>query len=117
MELHTHLQKARAAKQKHCQQRRASQIFEFNWRSTGSEFVTGWKTAAALLHMKESSLAVRLSSSKNNFQVTRVNPQHGEPDILTVSRVAPVKAKKPRGRPPKQQDWERLGSEAPGYKD
>lgn len=114
MDLLSHLQKAREAQSTIAAKRRASQVFQLSWRGTGSEYVVGWQAVCAVLGMKESSLACRLSTHKNAYTVTRTNPVSGEPDILTISRVSAAKAaNKLKGRPPKQVDVDRLGSEAP----
>lgn len=110
MELFQHLIKAREAQRTKAAKRRASQVFEFNWRSTGSEYVLGWPAAAALLNMKESSLAARLSTGKGKHCVRTANPVHGEQDVLTVSRMSNAKAEnRMRGRPAKFIDRARLG--------
>lgn len=112
MNLYEHLSKARETHQTKAAKRRASQVFEFNWRSTGSEYVLGWPKAAALLNIKESSLAARLSTGKGNHCVVTTNPIHGERDILTVSRMTTAKAQnRMRGRPVKFVDRARLGVE------
>lgn len=112
MELVAHLAKAREAAKTAAERRKATQVFQFHWRSSESEYIVGWASACALLGMKENSLAVRLSASKNSYVIKRTNPLTGEPDILTISRVSFDKAKKAlRGRPPKQVDLERLGTE------
>lgn len=115
MDLHEHLANARQALKNVTAKRRLTQPFLFNWRSAGSEIVIGWAVAAKLLRIKESTLAVRLSRTKNNYVVKKINPV-GLEDILTVSRVTEeTAAKRLQGRPPKAEpNWERLGSEAPG---
>jgi hypothetical protein len=118
MDLSEHLSLARAIGQAKAKSKRERQVFELWWRSTGSEYVVGWQALAQLLGIKESTLAVRLSSTKNAYSVVRTNPVHGEQDVLIISRVSAVKAEtlKKRGRKAKAVDWERLGTQAPGYK-
>ena len=116
MDLLTHLANARQALKNATAKRRLTQPFLFNWRSAESEIVIGWAVAASLLRIKETTLGVRLSRTKNNYSMKKINPVSGEEDILTVSRITPeAAAKRLRGRPLKAEpDWERLGSEAPG---
>lgn len=99
--LDEHLATARAQHIQKAKERADAQLFLLNWRSGGQSEVTGFATLAALLDFKISTIRVRLSNGGGAFSIQRNNPTTGEPDILTVTRVAAPAppAKKPRGRP------------------
>jgi len=116
MDLFEHLAHARQAAKTKAAANRTTQVFRMDWRSAGCEFVVGYKAICQRLGIKETSLRTRLSTTKNRYSLRRVNPVHGEYDIVTVSKVSTAKIpKKQRGRVAKQIDWSRLGSEAPGF--
>lgn len=118
MDLLEHLANARQAAKNNAAARRDTQIFKFDWRATGWQFVVGYAAACSVLGVKENTLRSRLSTTKNKFILKRVNPIHGEYDILTVSTISFAKVpSNVRGRVAREVDWERLGQEAPGYEE
>lgn len=90
---------------------RNAQVFSLTWRGGGYSELVGWTTVCAWLGCKESTLRVRLSESRNAYQVLRANPDSGVEDIVTVARLVLNKPKAKRGRPPKTLDKARLGVE------
>jgi hypothetical protein len=109
------LLKARREHSKNAKARRDATVFVLSYRGGGTARILGYTALAATLNIKEASIPVLLSKGcGGTFTLTRPNPLSGEPDVLVVARVPVAKPKPRRGRPPKAQDWERLGSEAPG---
>jgi hypothetical protein len=78
--------------------------------------IAGFQQLCRELNIKEVTLNVYLSNKGGHHYFKGVNPTTGEEDIATINRrYPPAKPKNPRGRPRKVTDWERLGSEAPGF--
>jgi hypothetical protein len=116
MDLLTHLANARQAAKNNAAARKNTQLFRFDWRSTGWTFVVGYPAACSALGIKENTLRSRLSTTNNKYMLKRVNPIHGEYDALTVSAIPLAKVPAGvRGLVAREVDWERLGAEAPGY--
>lgn len=89
------------------------------WRGGGEHQIysgnAGFAELTALLGVTAGSLYNYLCG-KGIHNFTGTNPTTGETDIGTVTKVKPpAKPKRPRGRPRKVIDWERLGSEAPNH--
>lgn len=90
------------------------------WRGGGKPLLyvgsKGFEQLTTELRVAGATLNNYFSSKKNLHSVKRVNPTTGVEDIATIERIdPPAKEKRPRGRPRKVIDWERMGSEAPGY--
>lgn len=91
--------------------------YVITWRSAAAseEYSgpSGLTQAAQRVGISVASLRVYLANGKGSHAFQLTNPATGEPDLATLTRIyPPAKAKRPRGRPAKQLDIERLGIEA-----
>lgn len=89
-----------------------SHRYNVSWRGGGDTQIVDISELKTLLRLKEQSIRSYLATGRGTFALERTNPLTCEPDLLTVERLPlPVKEKRPVGRPPKQYDLERLGTE------
>lgn len=91
----------------------AAQRYVITWRGNSESEQLTLEELCAKLRLTKHSVRCYLARGSGSFTARGTNPLTNELDAFTVTRIAPAKEKRPRGRPPKLIDWERLGSEAP----
>lgn len=97
-------------------QKLESYLYTVTWRGNAEQQTysgtAGFTALATALGVKPKTLACYLATGRDQHSREMTNPLTGEPDVATVTRHKPApKPKRPVGRPPKQYDSARLGTE------